>query len=300
VIAARERRIEANSMLLLLLISLGAAFCFAIVGVLYKLVALKPWSDDGFRLVMMALGTFAAGLVWLAGTERPNSTVIYLSLLCGVFGLISLFSVMRSMALGSGAATWVVLNLSITLVILLAPWLWRESISARQWSGIAAFVISVFLFARDRGEGDKRPISLRWAVPATLMFFMNGLTVVVFKVLDRAVHAPHTFSTLTIYYGTTTVLLIPVFMYRRWKDVFVKGPEMLTGFVAALGMMVGQALLLKAISIDATTSIPVIHGVNVLVVAIASSFLFNEKFTRYSTTGVLAGVASIWLLMMPR
>jgi drug/metabolite transporter (DMT)-like permease len=287
-------------MLLLLLISLGAACCFAVVGILYKLVALKPWSDDGFRLVMMTLGTLAAGLVWLAGTERPNSTVIYLSVLCGVFGLISLFSVMRSMALGSGAATWVVLNLSIILVILLAPWLWRESISARQWAGIAAFVISVFLFARDRGEDNRRPISLRWAVPATLMFFMNGLTVVVFKVLDRSVPTPHTFSTLTIYYGTTTALLIPVFIYRRWKDVFVKGAEMVSGLVAALGMMVGQAFLLKAISIDATTSIPVIHGVNVFVVAIASSLLFREKFTRYSTTGVVAGIGSIWLLMMPR
>ena len=252
------------------------------------------------RLVMMALGTFAAGMVWLAGTERPNSTVVYLSLLCGVFGLISLFSVMRSMAIGSGAATWVVLNLSIILVVLLAPWLWKETISVRQWAGIAAFVISVFLFARDRGDENRRPITWRWAVPATLMFFMNGLTVVVFKVLDRAVPATHTFSTLTIYYATTTVLLLPVFMYRRWKDVWVKTPEMLAGFVAALGMMVGQSLLLKAISIDATTSIPVIHGANVLVVAVASSFLFSEKFTRYSTTGVLAGVGSIWLLMMPK
>ena len=286
-------------MFLLLLVSLGAALCFAVIGILYKLVAQKPWSDDGFRFVMMGLGALSALAVWLVQPEHPNATVVYLSALCGVFGIISLFSVMRSMALGSGAATWVVLNLSITLVILLAPWLWHETISARQWTGVSAFVLSVLLFARDRGEGNKRAISWRWAVPATLMFFMNGLTLVVFKVLDRAVAAPHMFSTLTIYYGVTTVLLIPVFMFRRWKNVFVKGPELLSGFLAALGMMVGQALLLKGISIDATTSIPVIHGANVVVVAVASSSLFGEKFTKYSTAGVITGVASIWLLMMP-
>jgi len=287
-------------LLLLLLISLGAAFCFAIIGVLYKLVASRPWSDDGFRLIMMGLGTVAALALWAVSREHPSSTVVYLSALCGLFGLVSLFSVMRSMALGSGAATWVVLNLSITLVILLAPWLWNEAVSLRQWAGVCAFAISVFLFARDQGEGNRRPVSLRWAVPATLMFLMNGLTLVVFKVLDRAVPTAHTFSTLTIYYGITTALLIPVFMYRRWKDVFVKTPELLAGIVAALAMMVGQALLLKAISIDATTSIPVIHGANVVAVAGASSFLFGERFTRYSTSGVLAGVASIWLLMMPK
>jgi len=286
-------------MWVLLLVSLGAAFCFAVMGILYKLVGLKPWSDDGFRLVMMALGTLAALVMWFGNPEHPNSTVVYLSVLCGVFGIISLFSVMRSMALGPGAATWVVLNLSIILVILLAPWLWSEKISLRQWAGISAFVVSVVLFARDRGEDQQRPLTLRWTLPATVMFLMNGLTIVVFKVLDRAVPAPHMFSTLTIYYGTTTLLLIPVFMYRRWENVFVKAPEMISGFIAALGMMVGQAFLLKAISIDATTSIPVIHGVNVLVVAVASSFLFHEKFTKYSSTGVLAGVASIWLLMMP-
>jgi hypothetical protein len=38
---------------------------------------------------------------------------------------------------------------------------------------------------------------------------------------------------------------------------------------------------------------------SVLVVAVAASYLFREKFTKYSSTGVLAGVASIWLLMMP-
>lgn len=287
-------------MLLLLLISLGAAFCFAIIGVLYKLVGLKPWSDDGFRLIMMALGTLSALGVWLVGAERPNSTVISLSLLAGVFGLISLFSVMRSMALGSAAATWVVINLSIILPILLTPLVWRERVSLRQWTGIAAFVISVCLFARDRGEAGQRPVSLRWAVPATLMFFMNGLTLVVFKILDRAVAAQHTFSTLTLYYGTTTLLLFPVFMSRRWKDVFVKVPELVSGSAAALAMMVGQALLLKGISIDSTISIPVIHGANVVILSIASAFLFREKFTRYSTTGVLAGVASIWLLMMPQ
>ncbi len=285
-------------MLLLLLLSMGAAFCFAVIGILYKLVGLKPWSDDGFRFVMMGLGTLSALVMWVYSAEHWNATVTWLGLLCGVLGLISLFSVMRSMTLGSSAATWVVLNLSIILAILLAPLLWNEHISLRQWSGIGLFVLSVFLFARDRGDGEQRPISLRWALPATIMFFMNGLTLVVFKVLDRAVHQPHTFSTLTIYYGSTTVLLIPVFMARRWKNVFVKLPELIAGLLAALAMMVGQAMLLKAISIDSTTSIPVIHGANVVIVSVMSSILFREKFTFYSTSGVIAGVASIGLLTL--
>ncbi len=287
-------------MFLLLLISMGAAFLFAVIGILYKLVGLKPWSDDGFRFVMMGLGTVAAGVMWAISRERPGATVIWLGLLCGVFGLISLFSVMRSMVLGSAAATWVVLNLSIALVIVLAPFLWNETITLRQWSGLGLFALSVFLFARDRGEAEHRPITWRWAVPATLMFFMNGLTVVVFKVLDRAVAEPYMFSTLTIYYGSTTLFLVPVFMARHWKNVFIKLPELITGFLAALAMMVGQAFLLKAISIDATTSIPVIHGANVVIVSIAASVLFREKFKAWSIAGVTAGVASIFLLMLQK
>ncbi len=278
-----------------LLLCLFSGLLIGTLGITYKLSSRNKFNPDGFR---GALTWLAAALALAAaaavGEPAPNGTVVLFSVLCGGCFFLALIAVMRAMEIGAVSFTWVLINLSIVIPILVSAVLWSEPVGAAQRAGFAFFVLSLVLFGRDLAGGEQKRISLEWVISAVVMFLANGTFLVLFKVIDRHITAPHTFVTLGTIYITSAAL----FVIRKRKVVMPQAGEWKLGAVAAASMLGGQALIMFALSINTASSLPIIHGVSIIVVAVASAMMFGERFSRYSTGGLLAGLASIALLTL--
>lgn len=279
----------------LLLICLLSGLLIGILGITYKLSSRNKFDPDGFRSALTWLAAaLAVAAGFAAGEPAPDGMVVLLSALCGACVFLALISVMRAMEIGAVSFSWVLINLSIVIPILVSAVLWSEPVGPPQWAGFGFFALSLVLFGRDLAGGEEKRISLEWMIAAVIMFVANGTTLVLLKMVDRHTTAPHTFVTLAGVYITAAVL----FAIRKRKFVVPRAGEWKLGSVAAASMLGGQALIIIALSINTASSLPIIHGASIIVVAIASAFMFGERFSRYSTAGLLAGLASITLLTL--
>lgn len=279
----------------LLLLCLLSGLLIGVLGITYKLASRNQCDPDGFR---SALTWMAAALALVAaatsGEPFPDGRLLLLGAACGGCFFMALIAVMRAMEIGAVSFTWVLINLSIVMPILISAALWSEPIRAAQLTGFAFFALSLILFGRDLRGGAEKRISLEWVIAAVIMFLANGGVLVLFKVIDRQIIAPHTFVALCTLYCAAAVL----FIVRKRKVVMPRAGEWKLGAVAAVSMVGGQALIMRALSVNTASSLPIIHGVSIIVVAVASAMIFNERFSRYSAGGLLAGLASIVLLTL--
>lgn len=279
----------------LLLLCLLSGLLIGVLGITYKLASRKKYDPDGFR---SALTWIAAALALVAaavsGEPFPGGMVLFLAVLCGGCFFLALIAVMRAMEIGAVSFTWVLINLSIVIPILVSAALWSEPVGVAQGAGFAFFALSLLLFGRDVVRGGPKRISVEWVIAAAIMFLANGAFLVLFKVIDRHTAAPHTFVTLCTLYCTSAVL----FLLRQRKFALPHAGEWKLGAAAAVSMVGGQALIIRALSINTASSLPIIHGVSIIVVAVASAMMFGERFSRYSAGGLLAGLVSITLLTL--
>ncbi len=279
----------------LLLVCLLSGLLIGILGITYKLSSRNKFDPDAFRSALTWIAAaLALAAATMAGEPLPGRSVLLFSVLCGGCFFLALIAVMRAMEIGAVSFTWVLINLSIVIPIVVSAVLWSEPVRMAQWAGFGFFALSLILFGRDLAGGEQKRISLEWVIASIVMFLANGTFLVLFKVIDRHSAQPHTFATLCTIYITSAVL----FIVRKRKVVVPRAGEWKLGAAAAVSMLGGQALIMIALSINTASSLPIIHGGSIIVVAVASASLFGERFSRYSTGGLLAGLASIALLTL--
>jgi drug/metabolite transporter (DMT)-like permease len=279
----------------LLLVCLLSGLLIGVLGITYKLSSRNNLDADAFRNALTWIAaTLALSAATFAGEPLPGGSVLFYSVLCGGCFFLALIAVIRAMEIGPVSFTWVLINLSIVLPIIVSAVLWSEPVRTAHWAGFGFFTLSLILFGRDLAGGEQKRLSLEWVFAATIMFLANGTFLVLFKVIDRHITEPHTFVTLGTIYITSALL----FIIRKRKVIVPRPGEWKLGSAAAGSMLAGQALIMVALSINTASSLPVIHGVSIIVVAVASAVIFGERFSRYSAGGLLAGLASITLLTL--
>ncbi len=279
-----------------LLICLLSGLLIAVQGVSYKLVPTLKCDSDQFRLILIWAGAVLAVVgIALHHEALSNSVILLGSAAAGVCYFIALLTIMKAMATGPVSFTWVLANLSIGVPILLSAVIWSERIRDFQWLGIAFFIVSLVLFGKDLQRGASKSVSVKWILAAGGMFLANGSFLLCFKVINKYASVPHTFSTLLTTYVTCGILLLAY----SWKRLAVpRSGEIKVGLMAAAGMMGGQALIIKALAINTASSLPIIHSASIIAVAVASAILFSERLSKYSGSGLLAGLVAIVLLTM--
>ena len=276
------------------LICLLSGLLIGAVGVSYKLVPMYKCDSDRFRLILIWTGAVLAAVGVAVGNEALSNRVVLLgSAAAGVCSFIALLTIMQAMAIGPVSFTWVLANLSIGVPILLSAVIWSEPIRHVQWLGMGFFVLSLILFGKDLQRSGSKDVTLKWIVVAAIMFLSNGSFLLCFRAINKYTSVSHTFSTLLTVYVVCGTLLIG---YSWRKLALPRAGEMKLGLFAAVGMMGGQALIIKALAINTASSLPIIHSTSIIAVAVASAIMFGEKLSRYSGSGLLCGLVSIVLL----
>jgi drug/metabolite transporter (DMT)-like permease len=228
------------------------------------------------------------------GQETLSNRIVLLgSAAAGICAFIALLTIMEAMAIGPVSFTWVLANLSIGVPILLSAVIWSEPIRPVQWLGMGFFVLSLILFGKDLQRSGSKDVTVKWIVVAAIMFLSNGSFLLCFRAINKYTSVSHTFSTLLTVYVVCGTLLIG---YSWRKLALPRAGEMKLGLFAAVGMMGGQALIIKALAINTASSLPIIHSTSIIAVAVASAIMFGEKLSRYSGSGLLCGLVSIVLL----
>jgi drug/metabolite transporter (DMT)-like permease len=225
--------------------------------------------------------------------EVPNRVVLLGGAAAGVCSFTALITIMQAMAIGPVSFTWVLVNLSIGVPILLSAVFWSEPIRHAQWLGLAFFVVSLILFGKDLQQSGAKEMTLKWALFAAIMFLANGCFLFCLSAVNRYTLVPHTFSTLLTTYVVSGVLLL-VQSWRRLARPSAR--DLKLGLSAAAAMMGGQALIIKALAANTASSLPIIHSSSIIVVAIVSVIMFGEGLSNYSGGGLLCGLVSIVLL----
>lgn len=279
-----------------IVLCLLSGLLIGVQGVSYKLVPTYKCDGDRFLLVLVWLAALLAGVGVVISSETLSDRVVLMgSLAAGVCAFGALKAVIQAMATGPVSFTWVLANLSIGVPILLSAVIWSEPIRTVQWMGLGLFVVSLVLFGKDLQRSGAKGVSLNWVGVATIMFLCNGSALLCYKVINKYSSASHTFSTLVITYTTCGVLLLG-FNWKKltWPHV----AEVKLSLFAAMGMMGGQALIIKALAINTASSLPIIHSTSIIAVSVASALMFGERLTRFSSGGLLCGLVSISLLTL--
>ena len=276
------------------LICLLSGLLIGVLGVSYKLVPTYKCDSDRFRLILVWTGAVLAAVGVTLGQETLSNRIVLLgSAAAGICAFIALLTIMEAMAIGPVSFTWVLANLSIGVPILLSAVIWSEPIRHVQWLGMGFFVLSLILFGKDLQRSGSKDVTVKWIVVAAIMFLSNGSFLLCFRAINKHTSVSHTFSTLLTVYVVCGTLLIG---YSWRKLALPRAGEMKLGLFAAVGMMGGQALIIKALAINTASSLPIIHSTSIIAVAVASAIMFGEKLSRYSGSGLLCGLVSIVLL----
>jgi len=281
----------------MVVVSLFSGLLVGALGLTYKLVSIRRCDADNFRLMYSWL---AALLVLIAalfrGESLSNPTVVFWGGLAGAAFLLALIALMKAMELGSVAFTWILVNFSIVIPILASSTLWSEPVLPGQWLGLGLFMVCVAFFGWGMRSRDtqSKGITIRWLIFLMLMFLSNGTSLLLLKTISKKSGSHDFFLPFIPYYAIATIGFLAIARVRRAK---LPGfGDVKFGLLAAVSATLGNVLLYVALSMNAASALPIVHGGSIIVVSTGSVMFFGESFSWPKAIGTLLGLASITLL----
>lgn len=259
-------------------------------------------SSFGWATLFMLLRTFALG----NGFSMP-SRVAWTAIPFGLCAIVAFLAFQRSIAMGKVAVGWLVMNLSSGVPALISIWLYKESLTLLKCAAFALALGSLWcLFKGATLENSrsgaayqdrKRKIGL-WTLLMLLILATNGMSAFGLKIiagwgLAKAV----TFPYLTMWYATGFFCGVVYLVYRRLRPAW---SELVWGGAIATFSIGGQLAMGLALASNVPGNIvfPVAMGGSLLIVVVAGRWIFGEKMSRLSTSGVAVGFLAVVVLSL--
>jgi len=254
----------------------------------------------GWAALFMLTRTLSIG----NGFSLP-SKVVWVAIPFGICAAVAFLAFQRSIAIGKVAVGWLVMNLSAGVPAVVSIWIYKERLT---WLKSVAFALALvslwFLFkgaGTERSESEpaanKKGIwSGLWALLMLIILVTNGMSAFGLKIIAAwGLSQSVTFPYLTVWYAAGFLCISGLLFFNRskmgWED-FVWGAA-----IAALSIG-GQVSMGKALaaSVPGNIVFPVAMGGSLLVVVLAGRWVFGERMSWLSASGVLLGTSAVLLL----
>jgi drug/metabolite transporter (DMT)-like permease len=289
---------------------LGSLIGFGGLGIFHKVADHPDCRPKFIALSLLFWGCILTLLYTLffepKGLHFP-SKVLLIGAGGGLFSSSALFVFQTGLKYGKISTSWLVLNLSMSLPILISLLFFDEKLNWIKVAGIALVLCAILLLWRDKktdldrtgtdAAGAAAGHHTKWLLLMLLAFLFNGLSASSSKVLVGAGRGDFTWQFFVILYGAGFILAgIASCRPRNFPNVREFG----TGFVMAICSIAGNVLLTLALShgVGGAVAFPSANGGSLTLVVLAGVLFFKERVHPVGRVGIACGIGAILLLVM--
>ncbi len=290
---------------------IGSLLGFGLLGIFHK-VADHPSCRP--RVIALILLFWAGVLTALytafndpRGLHFPPQ-VLTIGALGGVCSSLALFTFQTGLKHGKISTSWLIINLSMSLPIVLSIFVFGEKLNAFKVGGIFLVLSAIVLMWKDKkADMDRASVETepdqdmgqhrKWLILMLLAFLFNGLSASSQKVLVEMGAGDYTWQFYNVLYFTGFILMgFLTLAGRHWPN----WRELCTGFVMALCSIAGNVLLTLALAHDipGAVAFPVGNGGSLTLVVLAGVLFFREKVSKVGFAGIICGLTAILVLIM--
>ncbi len=277
-----------------------AGLFLAGLGLSYKMAAVNRCRPMAFSVVFLLVATvLAGGRALCEATAWENPRLWALGGVMGVLSFGSLVLFVQVNTLGPASVSWTMLNLSLLVPILLAPFVLGESFRALDGVLIVLFLLIVVVLQRGmRGAAEDVKSRSRafWPLLAAV-FLMNGAFQFGAKLKDTLFHEGSAAGLATLYFGSGLLLAVLThaaqtrslrFTAREW------GVGLLAGGCAGFGNL----LFLNGMSLPTVVAFPLTQGIALVGGVALTTVVYAERLNPAKIIGFLLSLAVLMLAVL--
>ena len=279
------------------LLTLLSGACFVLLGFSYKLASARGCRAMPFAASFLATAMLlAAGRALCEPTQWADPRLWLLGVFNGVMLFVALTLVVLANRLGPASVSWMIVNLSLLIPIMLAAMTLGEGFVPNDLLLLVAFAL--MLTALRHGVADEqggRAAPAFWPLLGAL-YITNGLFQYGCKVKEAWFHGANTGGLAMIYFGTGMLLALAAHAARGGGRF--RRAELLTGIQAGLFAGLGNQLQLGAMSLPAIVVYPLGQGISLTGGVALTALLYHEKLTRGKVIGFVLSLVVLLLAVL--
>ena len=291
-------------MLIPLLFAFTGGFLLIILGLGYKHASVVKSRAGSYGSIFMGLAfliAFAYSFFEDSAWADPRLWRIGLTTGAIFVACIGLYT--RANLLGPPSTSWVVINLSCVLAIVLSVafiphehFLWIDT------AIIALFIAMIFALHAGMKENahatQERIHPLFWPLVLTV-FALNSVYLFLMKVKEE--HFPsvkgNNGATLAICFGSAGAVMViyHLIAYHRRKEIPWRKDDLIAGVMTGASAGFANILLLKAMDLPAVVVYPICQGIPLIGGVIAMTLIYRERFNLAKVISLLLALATLLL-----
>ena len=283
---------------------------YGLLGIFHKLADHPSCRPKLIAIILLFFGavlsTLYTGTLDKVGLTFPT-TLIWIGLLGGVFSSLALASFQTGLKFGKISTSWLVLNLSMSIPIMLSIVAYGEKLTIAKGVGLLMVLIAILALWWDKKKEltvtgvEHHPsaitVASKWLPLMLLAFFANGLAASSQKVLVERGFGEMSWQYLVVlYWAGFSFLMLLSLKDRALPHV----REWVVGFAMALASVTANVSLVFALDrhVPGSVAYPIGNGGSLFLVVLAGVLFFREHLSRFGVAGILLGISAIVVLTM--
>ena len=288
---------------------LSSIIAFGLLGIFHK-VADHPQCRPKMTALLLHFWGGVLALIYTCffdsrGMVFPKEVIIIGSC-TGLVASLTLFVFQTALKYGKISTSWLIINLTAAVPVLISMFVFKEEIGSTKAFGIAlVFAAMVMLWLDKRADLKKAglekaatgggTLKSKWLPLMIITFIGQGLASSSQKVLVEAKVADYTWQFLLIFYWSGFVVILLLSLLR---DAWPNRREITTALIMAGCSAVGNASMIVALkSVKGSIAYPASNG-SLIMVILAGVLFFKEKIHPVGILGVICGISAILILVM--
>ena len=296
------------------LLLLAALLGFSTLGIFHKVADHPECRAKNIAVLLL----FWAGVLTTTytfffapkGLHFPRE-VLLIGALGGVFSSLALFAFQAGLKFGKISTSWLVINLSMSVPILLSIFSFGEKLNATKAVGITLVIAAIILLWRDKKIDLAKSLTektnlpgaqkSKWLLLMVLAFMANGVSASTSKLLGEAGFGDYAWQFVTVLYWAGFGLMMILNLVNGSRP---NRREFGIALVMAVGSVIGNVCLTKALDVkmpghvDGSIGYPIGNGGSLTLVVLAGVLFFKEKIHPIGIAGIVCGLTAILILIM--
>jgi drug/metabolite transporter (DMT)-like permease len=295
---------------------IAAIVAFGTLGIFHK-VADHPECRPKMTALLLHFWGGVLSIIYIAimdprGFELPKA-VLGIGAATGLVASLTLFVFQTGLKYGKIATSWLIINLTTSVPVLISIIVFHEHLSAAKGLGVLLVFAAIVMLWLDKradlkseipaGGEDLQNVTLpdstrsdrsKWFPLMMLTFLGQGLASSSQKVLVEANVANYVWQFLLVFYwvGFLVILAMSV-MREKWPN----RREITTALVMAACSVVGNFSMTSALkTVKGSIAYPASNG-SLLIVVLGGVLIFREKIHPIGIAGIACGVCAILILL---
>ena len=287
------------------LLLIASLLGFGFLGIFHK-VADHPTCRPRIIAVILLFWGGLMTTLWTAffepnGLHFPKAVVI-IGAIGGIFSSLALFTFQAGLKHGKISTSWLVINLSMSIPILLSIFIFGEKVNWIKGVGIFLVLIAILFLWRDKKAdldktGEVATNKSKWLPLMILAFLANGLAAASQKVLVERGFGDFAWQFYAVLYWSGFALMLGLSLLKAGMP---HRREFGTAFVMGVCSVAGNVALVLALArkVPGSVAFPVGNGGSLTLVVLAGVLFFKERVNPIGRLGIACGLSAILLLVM--